>query len=74
MPHRAGRAAFSGFRQPANERATGQRDGLHEALDARGHRAYADPEPNDQPWDSDSLTEIAQRLPRLFPRRQYVTP
>ncbi|SCE64237.1 Protein of unknown function [Micromonospora tulbaghiae] len=61
----------------AYERATGRRDGLYEALDARGHRAYADPEPNDQPWNSDSLTEIAQRLPRLarlFPRRHYVTP
>lgn len=61
----------------AYERVTGRRDGLHEALKARGHRAYADPEPNDQPWNSDSLTEIAQRLPRLarlFPRRQHVTP
>ncbi|MEE3919056.1 DUF4240 domain-containing protein [Micromonospora sp. BRA006-A] len=61
----------------AYERVTGRRDGLHEALKARGHRVYADPEPNDQPWNSDSLTEIAQRLPRLarlFPRRQHVTP
>ncbi|MFE9915683.1 DUF4240 domain-containing protein [Micromonospora sp. NPDC005553] len=61
----------------AYDHITGREDSLYEALDARGHRPYFDPAPIDEPWDSDSLAEIEQRLPRLmrlFPRQHYVKP
>lgn len=61
----------------AHDHITGREDSLDEALDARGHRTYCDPEPIDQPWDSDSPAQIEQRLPRLarlFPRQHNVKP
>lgn len=44
---------------PAYDRLTGREDGLDEALDARAQPPYSDPEPIDQPWDSDNLRDGA---------------
>jgi hypothetical protein len=60
-----------------HDQITGQEDSINDALTARGHRRPSDPSPTDQPWNSDSLTEIQRRLPRLaalFPRQRHLTP
>jgi hypothetical protein len=59
------------------DHATGEEDGIDDALLDRGHSRPSDPRPAGVPWDSDSLTAIRQRLPRLnhlFPRQRYVEP
>ena len=59
------------------DHATGEADGIDDALLDRGHVRPNDPRPDGVPWDSDSLAEIRQRLPRLnslFPRRRHFKP
>jgi Protein of unknown function (DUF4240) len=47
------------------EQVTGEPDGLFDALEARGHRLRADPDPTGARWDFEDPIEAARRLPRL---------
>jgi hypothetical protein len=49
----------------AYERATGEEDGLDEAMDARGVGRVCDPEPDGEEWDHESAEERARLIPRL---------
>jgi hypothetical protein len=49
----------------AYERATGEEDGLDNALEAQGLHRICDTAPEDDPWNYDDLDQKLARLPRL---------
>jgi hypothetical protein len=49
----------------AHERATGEEEGLDDALEAQGRERVCDAEPEDEPWDYDDAAQRRARLPRL---------
>ncbi|GIG93090.1 DUF4240 domain-containing protein [Plantactinospora endophytica] len=49
----------------AYQHATGQEDGLDQALEARGHYRVCDAAPEDEPWDYDDPEQRRARFPRL---------
>jgi hypothetical protein len=49
----------------AYEQVTGEEEGIHAAMEARGHHSPADPDPTGERWDFEDPAEAAGRLPRL---------
>lgn len=49
----------------AYQRATGQAEGLDEALEAQGHPRICDASPQDEPWNNDDPDQCRTRFPRL---------
>jgi hypothetical protein len=49
----------------AFEEATGEEEGIYDAMAGRGHRNQSDPRPTGLSWNSRNSTEVVRRLPRL---------
>ncbi|MEU5867380.1 DUF4240 domain-containing protein [Nonomuraea sp. NPDC047529] len=49
----------------AYEEATGEQEGVYDAMARRGHRDQSDPHPTGLSWSSRNPTEAVRRLPRL---------
>jgi hypothetical protein len=57
--------ALGGVAWAAYEQVTGEEEGIHAAMEARGHHSPHDPDPAGEPWDFEDAAEAARRLPRL---------
>ncbi|GAB3910678.1 hypothetical protein GCM10027612_86980 [Microbispora bryophytorum subsp. camponoti] len=57
--------ALSYMAADAYEEATGEEDGVYDAMEERGHTNQSDPQPSGLPWRLRDPEAVTQRLPRL---------